>query len=48
MKSFIFLISCMLFCMSDSFVALFMGVFLIFTLTLLPNNKTDEYEDNPL
>jgi hypothetical protein len=48
MKSFIFLISCILFCMSDSLVALFMGVFLIFAITLLPTNKTDDYEDNPL
>lgn len=48
MKVILIIIACLLFCMSDSLVAMSLGVAAFFAITLLPDTKSQQYEDHPL
>lgn len=48
MKTILFITACILLCMSDNVAAMLVGVAAFFAITLLPDTKTEQYEDNPL
>lgn len=48
MKQILFILACLLFCAADNIAAMSLGVAAFFAITLLPDTKSQQYEDNPL